>query len=130
MPIGKYKVPRELQDEDRWFKWWTKSQLAIFIVAGIIDFGVISLFAALHIVVVGIVLAILILIFAAAIVYIKMPRSRHTHGGGMGFDTLFMRIIRRKSSKNRVIYTGCIEYEEPDKISGDKRLLDKVRERI
>lgn len=130
MPIGKYKVPRELQDEDRWLKFFTKRQLAILIVALLIDFGVITVFYRLHLVVVGVVLAILIFVFALAIIYLKMPRSRHTHGGGLGFDTIVTRIIKRKRSKNRVVFTACYDYEEPDKVIKKKGLVDKVRERV
>lgn len=131
MPIGKYKIPRELQDEDKWFKFFTKRQLAILIVALFIDFWVVALFYKLHIVVVGVVLAILIFVFALAIIYFKMPRSRHTHGGGLGLDTIAMRILKRKRSKNKIVFTGCIEYEEPDKIIKSKKgLVDSVRERI
>lgn len=131
MPIGKYKVPRELQDEDRWFKIFTKRQLAMLIVGALIDSLVIVLFAKLHLVVVGIVLAILIILFDLAIIYLKMPRSRHTHGGGLGFDTLVLRILKRKRTKSKVIFTGCIEYEEADKVIKSKKSpLDTVRERI
>jgi len=131
MPIGKYKVPRELQDEDKWLKFFTKRQLAILIVALLIDLGLITIFQKLHIVVVGVVLALIILISAAAVVYLKMPRSRHTHGGGLGLDTIVLRILKRKRSKNKVVFTACIEYEEPDKIIKTRKgLVDSVRERI
>lgn len=114
--LGKYRVPRELKDEDKWFKFFTKKQLLIAAVVLFIDVWVIVFTNKLHMIVLGIVIALSIAIVTAIILVGKMPTKRYIHGGGLGFDVLLMRIIRRKCiKKNRCIFTISAYYEEAEK---------------
>ena len=113
--LGKYKVPRELQDEDKWFKFFTKKQLATAIVIIFIDWQIVTFFYNIHMVIVGITLALFFTIVCGAVVSLKMPNNRHLHGGGVGLDALAIRIMKRKLiKKNKIIYTSCLRNEEGD----------------
>lgn len=104
--IGRYKVPSELKDEDKWFRFFTKKHLAAIAVVAFIDFQVVTLAYRLHMMIVGIILALAIAIIAAVIIPFSIPAHMHLHGGGQAISTIVWRIMRRKLiSKNKIIYT-------------------------
>lgn len=104
--IGRYKVPSELKDEDKWFRFFTKKHLAAIAVVAFIDFQIVALSFKLHIVIVGIILALFIAIVAAIIIPFNVPAHMHLHGGGQAISTIALRIMRRKLiPRNKVIYT-------------------------
>ena len=114
--LGKYRVPRELKDEDKWFKFFTKKQLLVAAVVLFIDAWIVVISNRLKMIVVGIVIALFIAIMTAIILVGKMPAKRYIHGGGLGFDALIMRVLKRKClKKNRCIFTISAFYEETEK---------------
>ena len=113
--LGKYKVPRELQDEDKWFKFFTIPQLATALVVLLIDWRIVSFLARFHMEIVGIALAILLTILCGTVILFKMPNNKHLYGGGVPLQTLAFRIIRRKLfSKEKTVYTSCINDKEAE----------------
>lgn len=112
--LGNYRIPREVEDEDKWFRYFTKKQLAVLVIVLLIDWKVCSFFYKLHCIVIGITLAILFLIIALAAVMIKMPRIKYLYGG-IGLDILLIRIIIRKaSSKHKKVYSVTMIVEDAE----------------
>lgn len=110
--IGRYRVPDELKDEDLWFRFFTKRQLAIFIAVLLADWGILNITRLMHLTVVGILISIGLLVITGILVFIKMPANRYLHGGGIGLDRLIARILVKKCIPgNKVIYTQ-MELEE------------------
>ena len=106
MEIGRYKIPREIQDEDKWFRFFTKKQLAVIAITLFVCGNLVILTQKLHVVVVGITLSILFLLVTAAILFLKMPRTKYIFGGGLGLDILLFRITVRKVVRgNKVIFS-------------------------
>lgn len=104
--IGQYRVPEELKDEDLWFRFFTKRQLAIFIVVFLADWGIFKITRLMHLTVVGVLISIGFLVLTGILVFIKMPANRYLHGGGIGLDKLLARILIKKCIPgNKVIYT-------------------------
>lgn len=112
MALGKYKIPRELQDQDLWLKFFTKKQLLICAVALAACIGICILFNSLGIVIIGVIISLFIIITTVAILFLKMPQRRHMHGGGYGLDVLAARVIKKKLfNRNKYIYTYLAQYE-------------------
>ncbi len=110
--IGQYRVPDELKDEDLWFRFFTKRQLAIFIAVFLIDWGILKITGLMHLNVVGVLVSIGLLVITGILVFFKMPANRYLLGGGIGLDKLLARILIKKCiSGNKVIYTQ-MEKEE------------------
>lgn len=111
--LGKYKVPGELKDEDKWFRFFTKNQLVAALVVLIVDWRLIVFTSKLHIVIIGFIIAILLTIVSALVILCKMPSNKHLYGGGFGLHILLLRVLNRKlRKKNKVVYTIAMEYEE------------------
>jgi len=110
--IGRYRIPDELKDEDLWFRFFTKRQLAIFIAVLLADWGILKVSRLMHLTVVGILVSIGLLVTTGILVFIKMPTNRYLHGGGIGLDRLLARILIKKCIPgSKVIYTQ-MESEE------------------
>lgn len=106
MALGQYRRPPELRDEDKWFKFFTKTQLLgvgiALLIAGylLIFFSTHGLFA------IGFGLAFIIMLFAIIIMMFQMPKEKYLLGGGEELRTLLFRIIRKRLRKNRKIYVN------------------------
>lgn len=109
---GKYKVPKPIQDEDLWIKYFTKTQLLALVVATTVGFGIIRLTYRIHLVMIGVILAILLIIATLLATMAVMPKEKYLFGGGCTIWRIGYRIIRRKLfPSNKVIYTSTQEDE-------------------
>lgn len=109
---GKYKVPKPIQDEDKWMKFFTKKQLLALVVAAIVGFGIIRLTYCIHLVMIGVILTILLIVATLLATMATMPNEKYLFGGGCPIWQIGYRIIRRKLfPSNKVIYTSTQEDE-------------------
>ncbi len=101
---GKYRIPREFKDEDKWFRFFTKQQL-IYLAAAIgIDFILIVLSLSLHILGVGIALSVITLMVVMFLAFFVMPPDKYLIGGGYRITVILLRVLYRRLPQNRVLY--------------------------
>ena len=101
---GKYRIPREFQDEDKWFRFFTKQQLIYLAAALAIDFVLIVVTLSLHILGVGIALSVITIIVTMFLAFFVMPPDKYLMGGGYRITVLILRMFYRRLPKNRVLY--------------------------
>lgn len=101
---GSYKVPAPLKDEDKWFKFFTKSQLLSIGVAVLIGFQILVFFGKHGLVPVGLAICLLIVIGVGVCVMVRIPPDKYLIGGGEYIAVILFRIIRKKLPKNKVLY--------------------------
>lgn len=110
--IGRYRIPDELKDEDLWFRFFTKRQLAVFIGVILADWNIFRICRFLRLTVVGVLISVGLLVITAILVFIKMPSNRYLYGGGIGLERLLARILAKRCVPGkRVVYTK-MELEE------------------
>lgn len=102
--LGHYDIPRAYEDEDKWFKFFTKVQLLIFGAGVLICIGLCTLFSAIGVTMIGVILSVVVMMGAVVLAFVKIPVDRYLLGGGNTIRQTLARIIRKRLSKNRVIY--------------------------
>lgn len=113
MANGVYEVPRELKDEDKWFRFFTKKQLFIVgIAVGICGF-LFAILTGLGLFVLALIISVVILVLAIFYAFFIMPDNKYLYGGGYEISTLIMRLINKKVISRKVIYVKFDSEEEP-----------------
>ena len=102
--LGNYTIPKELKDEDKWFRFFTKTQLLHIGAAALIDLGIISFFRLIKVPYVSIILSEIVMICAVIVAFVPVPTDRFMIGGGYSLRAIMVRLVRKKFRKNRVIY--------------------------
>ena len=109
---GVYQIPREIKDEDKWFRYFTKKQALVVVLCGIADYRLINYFAARDLVIVGILLACLITVLFVGSMMVVLPLDNFfLAGGGLTIVEWLFRWIYRSKSK-------CIYAKNMDEESG------------
>jgi hypothetical protein len=106
---GKYQIPAEYKDEDRWWKF-TKRQLVYVIIGLMIDYFFFKIFQPMGLSVVWIFLDVVVSLFFGIIAMVPIPQSSYLHGGGMMLEAVILRMLMRKF--NRVLYTKNYDRKE------------------
>lgn len=110
--LGKYKVPKPIRDEDKWFKYFTKVQLLSILGAVVVGLAIIRFTYRIHMVFLGIIVALLIVIATALATMGTIPEEKYLFGGGCPVWQIGFRILNRKFiPSNKVIYTFAQEDE-------------------
>ncbi len=121
--LGKYKIPRPMQDEDKWFRYFTKRQLiyvgiSLVIMARLIfwvkDY---KPFIQIPVLTLGCIVVIVSTVFGM----VNMPDDRYLWGGGTSLEKLAVRLFRRKLRSNRVLYVRNYRPVEPE--TAEKRAV-------
>lgn len=113
MVNGVYEVPRELKDEDKWFRFFTKKQLFVVgIAAGICAF-LFFILTGLGLFVLALILSVGILVLAVFYAFFIMPDNKYMYGGGYAISTLIMRLINKRFLARKVIYVKFNSEDEP-----------------
>lgn len=130
--LGKYKIPRPFQDEDKWFKYFTKKQLvyvgislviALRLIFWVKDYnGLIQI----PVLTVGCILIICALLFGM----LKMPDDRYLWGGGTTIEKLVVRLIRRRIRENRVIYVRNYHPEGESEYENGPGKMDAIKGKV
>lgn len=108
----RYNIPSEFTDEDRWFKYFTKKDLLVIVVTGILTGVLFKLSASLiNKPYVGLIIGLIIMGASLFCCMVRKPETLYLTGGGQTLATIILRrLIRRK---NRVIYVrGYNEQED------------------
>ena len=112
MAYGTYRVPREFKDEDRWFRFFTKTQLLIMgIGVGIcaIFFLIFSIFGLF---IPALILSVIVLSLAGLLAFLPMPDNKYMFGGGYPVYVIALRLFNKKIIAKKIIYTKFEESED------------------
>ncbi len=102
--LGRYRVPKEFKDEDKWFRFFTKRQLIYLGLALVVSVITCIGTYKLNILPVGVVVSELLIMVAAAFAFITIPPEKYMYGGGYRLSTILFRIVVRRLPKNRVLF--------------------------
>lgn len=104
MALGSYRIPDEFKDEDKYFKFFTKTQLLALLVALGVGIGFLALFSSIGLMPVGLTLLILVVLSAGACVMFPIPEDKYLIGGGEKLYVVVVRVINKKLPMNKVIF--------------------------
>ena len=105
--MGRYRIPREMKDEDKWFKFFNSNQLLWIVIFGVMAFVVYIPFKIIHLEIIGMVFSVVLL------PRLDMPTDKYLWGGGMPLKTLAIRILTKLVVKERrVLYISNSKQEE------------------
>lgn len=107
-----YNIPSEFTDEDKWFKYFTKKDMGVILVTGVITLTLYKLSdSLLEKPFIGLIIGGIIMCISLFCSMVKLPDTLYLTGGGQTILTLMMRRLVRK--RNRVIYIkGYDDWEE------------------
>lgn len=106
---GKYQIPAEYKDEDRWWKF-TKRQLVYVAIGLALDYFFFKMLSPLGLDIVWIPIDVVISLVIGCIALIPIPKTSYLHGGGMMLEAVILRIIMRRFS--RILYTKNYDRKE------------------
>ena len=107
--LGRYKVMREMKDEDKWFRWFTKEQIIYLVLFGGIGVGIVILFHSIRLTLIGMVIAILLITGGLILPRFNMPDDKYILGGGMPLKLLAKRIIIKQFIAKKKIYVSLCD---------------------
>lgn len=102
--LGNYQIPKEFKDEDKWFRFFTKFQLALFGIAVGISIVILLITSAIHLLPLGVILTEILVGAALVFGFIKLPQDRYMIGGGYPLRTIAIRLLTKNFRKNKKIY--------------------------
>ena len=101
---GVFRVPRDFKDEDKWFRYFSKKQAVVLVLAGLVDYRLVMAGSSHGLTLPAVVAAVLFTLVAGGLVMVHLPVDvMFLTGGGITLDHWIFRVILRKSRK--VIYT-------------------------
>lgn len=107
--LGKYRIPAEYKDEDKWWKF-TKRQIVYIAIALAIDWLMYKIFQPMGLTVVWLVIDAIVSVLFLLIAMVQIPTSQYLYGGGMMLEAVVLRVIMRKF--HRVLYTKNYDSKE------------------
>lgn len=125
--LGKYKIPRPMQDEDKWFKYFTKHQL-IYVGISLVIMARLVLWVKDSSAIIQIpvlMLGCIVVILSVAFGVLTMPDDKYLWGGGTKVETLALRLVRKKLKGNKVLYVKNYKIDEPVEKSTKERIGDR-----
>lgn len=105
MALGRYKVPSELKNENKWFKFFTIPQLCVIGVALVVAIFLLIIFAKQGVFPVGFFIFLLIMIAAFSVVMIKVPDEYYLFGAKEPVGVIFLRLLIKKL-RHRKVYVA------------------------
>ncbi len=104
MALGVYKVPRKLKDEDKWFRFFTKTQLFIMMIGIAISAVFFFIFGLVKAYRIATVFSVFVLLVCALLAFFKMPESRYLYGGGYPAYQILFRLIKKYFMSKKQVY--------------------------
>lgn len=109
--IGVYRVPREFKDEDRWFRFFTKTQLLIMGVGVGICAILFLMFSLVGMFIPALILSVVVLSVAGLLAFLPMPDNKYMYGGGYPVYVIAKRLINKKFITKKQVY---VKFEAED----------------
>ena len=111
--IGVYRVPREFKDEDRWFRFFTKTQLLIMGVGVGICAILFLIFSLIGLFIPALILSVVVLSIAGLLAFLPMPDNKYMYGGGYPVYVIAKRLINKKFIAKKQVY---VKFEAEDEL--------------
>ena len=111
--IGTYRVPREFKDEDRWFRFFTKTQLLIVGIGLGICAVIFLIFSIFGLFIPALILSVVVLAIAGLLAFLPMPDNKYMYGGGYPVYVIALRLINKKFLAKKIVYT---KFESEDEL--------------
>lgn len=109
---GVFRIPREIRDEDKWFRYFTKKQAVILVLSLLLDYKIIAAAAAKGLTLLAIIVSVIFTLTVAGVVMVRLPVDvMFLTGGGITLDEWLLRLFFRL--RGRAIYTK-LRKEEND----------------
>ena len=104
-----HKRPRELQQEDRWFKIFTPKQAIVASICGVIVIISSSLLSKVLSFFPVLAIEVMFIITCGFGIFSKLPPENYLNGGGQNAVLVLLRRLYRTSRK--VVYVKCYDEE-------------------
>lgn len=101
-----HRVPRQLQDEDRWFKIFTLKQAIAAVLCGVIGIPIGILLSKIHLIFMLICMVFYVFL-CGFLIFFKVPANQYMLGGGQHGVSLMLRCLVRRITKK--IYVKNLE---------------------
>lgn len=111
---GRYKTMREMKDEDKWFRFFTKEQLLYLAIFGSIAVGIAFLFHMVGLTLIGMVFAVMLIALGLILPRFNVPEDKYILGGGMPLKVIVKRILLKQLPKNKVLYISVCDCRGED----------------
>ena len=89
-------IPSEFTDEDRWFKFFTKKQLAVVLLNIVWTIALGKLFKLFGIMPVGIAIGVIQTLVVTALAMFRLPESNYLRGGGQIIGVVLLKRMYRR----------------------------------
>lgn len=113
MAFGTYRVPREFKDEDRWFRFFTKTQLLIVGVGVAICAIVFIIFSLIGLFIPALIISVIVLCIAGLLAFLPMPNNKYLYGGGYPVHVIAKRLMNKMFINKKRLY---IKFETEDEL--------------
>ncbi len=110
--LGTYQIPKEFRDEDKWFKFFNRKQLAITGGGILLCVPPSFIFHQLGYLQIGLAIDEIIILAALLLAFLPLPTERFLVGGGFMLNQIVLRLIIKNLPKNKKLYVK--NYEEED----------------
>lgn len=98
--FGEARVPHDiLSDEDKWLKYFTKTQLLGIGIFAIIGFVLFRIFSFMGLSMVGLAMMLIMVLIGAAIMMVTIPVCNYLMGGGSYLWEVIVLLIYRKATQ-------------------------------
>ena len=105
------EAPREFQNEERWYRFFTRTSLFVFLGGVFFTFVMSKLFGLFGIMPIGLIVGAILSLIVFGATVIKWPEDDPVHGGGQSIIYLVYKIYVAKK-KGKIYIHG---YKEGDK---------------
>ena len=102
MALGKYKVPSELKDENKWLKFFTIPQLTIVGTAFIVALAVGAFLTKCGLFPFAVFFFLVVMLCALSLVMIKVPDEYYLLGARQPVGMVLLRLVIKKGKYHRV----------------------------
>ena len=109
---GTYRVPREFKDEDKWFRFFTKTQLLIVGVGAGISAVIFFIFSLLELFVPALIITVIVMALSGLLAFLPMPNNKYMYGGGYPVYVIVLRLVNKLFIAEKCIYVKYDESEE------------------
>ena len=105
MAYGTYRVPREFKDEDKWFRFFTKSQLFIVGIGVGICAILFFVFSLIGLFIPALILSVIVLTISGLLAFLPMPNNKYMYGGGYPIYVIVKRLVNKLFISKKIVYT-------------------------
>lgn len=126
--MASYKIPKPFQDEDKYFRFFTKKQILFIGVPLALTVLVLAKLWDAPKIVIFFVSMICVAVLLACVVFssFKMPKDKYLWGGGTSLERLGRRLIQKQTKKKKILWVKNYGDHGVEPEKNKKDLLSKI----